>query len=131
MGADEIRALLDQLQASPGDAELRRRAAEALDAAGRRDEALPVLAPLVNLAGHDDDVGLPCLCKRCLPAAGVTAEAAGMAFTRSFAVSGTRVPHFWQLVELEGERTAIRASVATAMRARAAAVKAQRKGRDE
>jgi len=131
MGADEIRALLDQLQASPGDAELRRRAAEALDAAGRRDEALPVLAPLVNLAGHDDDVGLPCLCKRCLPAAGATAESAGMAFTRSFAVSGTRVLHFWQLVEQEGERAAIRASVASAMRARAAAVKAQRKGQDE
>ena len=126
MGADEIRALLDQLQATPGDAELRRRAAEALDAAGRRDEALPVLAPLVNLGGHDDDLGLPCLCKRCLPAAGATAEAAGMAFTRSFAVSGTRVLYFWQLAELESERAAIRASVATAMRTRAAAVKAQR-----
>lgn len=122
MGAGEIRALIEQLQASPGDAELRRRAAEALDAAGRRDEALPVLAPLVNLTGHDDDDGLPCLCKRCLPAAGWTAEAAGMTFTRSFAVAGTRVLHFWQLAELEGERRAIRSSVAAAMRARAAAL---------
>jgi hypothetical protein len=127
MGADEIRALLDELAARPGDAELRRRAAEALDAAGRRDEALPVLAPLVNLVGHDDDVGLPCLCKRCLPAAGWTAEAAGMAFTRSFAVSGTRVLHFWQLAELEGERAAVRSSVAKAMRARAAALAEKRR----
>jgi len=129
MGADEtrIRALLDQLQASPGDAELRRKAAEALDAAGRRDEALPVLAPLVNLTGHDDDVGLPCLCKRCLPAAGGTAEAAGMTFTRSFAVAGTRVLHFWQLAELDGDRGGVRASVASAMRARAAAMKEKRK----
>jgi len=127
VGTDEIRALLDQIEANPGDAELRRRAAEALDAAGRREEALPVLAPLVNLVGHDDDVGLPCLCKRCLPAAGWTAEAAGMAFTRSFAVAGTRVLHFWQLAELEGERGAVRASVAAAMRARAAAMKEQRK----
>jgi hypothetical protein len=127
MGADEIRALLDELQARPGDAELRRRAAEALDAAGRREEALPVLAPLVNLVGHDDDVGLPCLCKRCLPAAAWTAEASGMQFTRSFAVSGTRVLHYWQLAELEGERASVRSSVATAMRARAAAVREQRK----
>jgi hypothetical protein len=127
MGADEIRALLDQLEASPGDAELRRRAAEALDAAGRRDEALPVLAPLVNLTGHDDDVGLPCLCKRCLPAASWSAEAAGMAFTRSFAVSGTRVLHFWQLTELEGERASVRASVETAMRTRATTLKERRK----
>ena len=126
MGADDIGALLDQLEASPGDAELRRRTAEALDAAGRHEEALPVLAPLVNLTGHDDDVGLPCLCKRCLPAAGWTAEAAGMTFTRSFAVSGTRVLHFWQLTELEGRRAAVRASVAEAIRARAAAMKARR-----
>jgi hypothetical protein len=127
MGADEIRALLDQLEAHPDDAELRRRAAEALDAAGRRDEAQALLAPLVNLVGHDDDDGLPCLCKRCLPTTGATAEAAGMSFTRSFAVSGTRVLHFWQLVELEGERAAVRSSVAAAMRARAAAMKEQRR----
>lgn len=129
MGPDEIRALLEQLEASPGDALLRRRAAEALDAAGRRDEALPVLAPLVNLTGHDDDDGLPCLCKRCLPAAGRTAEAGGMQFTRSFAVAGTRVLHFWQLTELEGERAAVRATVARAMHTRAAAMKAAREKR--
>lgn len=127
MGADEIRALLDQLQANPDDAEVRRRAAEALDAAGRPDEALPVLAPLVNLAGHDDDTGLPCLCKRCLPAAGATAEASGMRFTRSFAVNGTRVLYFWQLAEQEGERVAVRGSVTRAMSARAEAMKARRK----
>lgn len=119
MGAD-IRSLLDDLRAKPDDADLRRRAAEALDAAGQRAETLPVLAPLVNLTGHDDDAGLPCLCKRCLPSADATAESAGMQFTRSFAVHGTRVLYFWQLTELEGNRAAIRASVATAMRERAA-----------
>lgn len=118
MGVDEIRSLLDQLQATPGDAELRRRAAEALDAAGRREEVGPVLAPLVNLTGHDDDAGLPCLCKLCLPKAGAMAESARMTFTRSFAVSGTRVLYFWQLEELEGERRGVRASVAAAMVAR-------------
>lgn len=119
MGAD-IRSLLDALRANPEDLEIRRRAAEALDAAGRRAEALPVLAPLVNLTGHDDDAGLPCLCKRCLPSADATAESAGMQFTRSFAVHGTRVLYFWQLAELEGNRAAIRASVAAAMKERGA-----------
>lgn len=119
MGPD-IRALLDALRANPEDLEIRRRAAEALDAAGQRAEALPVLAPLVNLTGHDDDAGLPCLCKRCLPSADATAESAGMRFTRSFAVHGTRVLYFWQLAELEGNRAAIRASVAAAMKERAA-----------
>jgi hypothetical protein len=120
MGADEIRSLLDQLQASPGDADLRRRAAEALDAAGRRDEALPLLSALVNLTGHDDDVGLPCLCKTCLPRAGGAAEAAGMKFKRSFAVVGTRVLHFWQLADQESERQSVRRSVAAALQARLA-----------
>lgn len=126
MGAEDIRALLAQLQARPDDAELRRRAAEALDAAGRRDEVPELLAPLVNLVGHDDDTGLPCLCKRCLPAAGTTAESSGMRFTRSFAVHGTRVLYFWQLAEMEGERTAVRSSVKQAMRDRAAAMAARR-----
>lgn len=126
MGTDDIPALLAQLQAHPADAELRRRTAESLDAAGRRDEALHVLSPLVNLTGHDDDTGLPCLCKSCLPTSGSTAEAAGMRFTRSFAVRGTRVLYFWQLAELEGERAGVRASVTRAMRDRAAAMKARR-----
>jgi len=120
MGAEEIRALLDRLNATPDDADLRRRAAEALDAAGRRDEAMPLLAPLVNLTGHDDDVGLPCLCKGCLPRAGASAEASGMKFKRSFAVVGTRVLHFWQLAEQEPERQSVRRSVAAALAARLA-----------
>ena len=118
MGADDTRALLSQLEQAPNDANLRRRAAEALDAAGQRDEAIGILAPLVNLTGHDDDAGLPCLCKRCLPEAGMTAESAGMQFQRSFAVAGDRVLHFWMLAELAGERAGVRASVASALRLR-------------
>jgi hypothetical protein len=121
VGADEIRSLLIQLQAKPSDVELRRRAAEALDASGQRDDATAVLAPLVNLSGHDDDTGLPCLCKTCLPSAPDTAEAAGMAFKRSFAVTGTRVLFFWQLADQD--RAGVRASVTAAMRARRAAQK--------
>ncbi len=125
MGADEISSLLIELQATPDDAELRRRAAEALDAAGKLSDATKILAPLVNLTGHDDDAGLPCLCKRCLPAAAATAEASGMSFVRSFAVAGTRVLHFWMLAELARERTSVRASVTEALVTRLATVGAR------
>lgn len=118
MGADEIQALQGQLNSAPDDAALRGRVAEALDGAGRRSEALEVLAPFVNVTGHDDDVGLPCLCKLCLAGAAETAEAAGIHFRRSFAVSGTRVLHFWAPVELG--RAPVRRSVAEALTKRLA-----------
>lgn len=120
MGADEIRALLGQLDATPNNADLRRRAAEALDAAGRRDEAAALLVPLVNLTGHDDDAGLPCLCKACLPKAAPTAESAGMQFQQSFAIVRDRVLHFWMLAELAGERASVRESVTSALKIRLA-----------
>lgn len=113
---DEIQALLGQLAAAPGDAALRSRAAEALDAAGRRAEALELLAPLINVTGHDDDAGLPCLCKLCLPRAAETTAAAGIEFRRSFAVAGTRVLHFWAPIELG--RAPVRRSVASALATR-------------
>jgi hypothetical protein len=123
VAADDLQAMQSKLAATPNDAELRRRVAEALDAAGKRDEAGAVLAAFVNLTGHDDDTQLPCLCKRCLPVAGANAEAAGMTFERSFAVHGTRVLHFWMLAEQRGERTQLRASVAEAIAARQQALK--------
>jgi hypothetical protein len=113
MGADEIQALLGQLTSAPNDAALRSRTAEALDDAGRRTEALEVLGPFINVTGHDDDAGLPCLCKLCLPHAAETAEAAGIHFKRSFAVTGTRVLHFWAPKELG--RKPVRRSVAEAL----------------
>ncbi len=115
--------MLAKLAAHPEDAELRGRAAEALDAGGRRDEATAILAALVNITGHDDDAGLPCLCKVCLPQAGVTANAGEMQFQRSFAVAGTRVLYFWSLAELERDRRDVRASVADALVRRLAARK--------
>jgi len=126
VGADEISSLLVKLQANPEDLDTRRRAAEALDAAGKRADAMSVLAQLVNLTGHDEDAGLPCLCKRCLPAAGDSAESEGMKFSRSFAVVERRVLHFWMLAELEHERAAVRETVTTALAARLAHVKASR-----
>ena len=123
MGADEISSLLVKLQANPGDHDVRRRAAEALDASGKRDDAVTVLAPFVNLTGHDDDAGLPCLCRRCLAIAGTSAEAEGMKFVRSFAVVGSRVLHFWMLAELEHERASVRESVTAALARRLEHVK--------
>jgi hypothetical protein len=115
---DEIRGLLAQLAATPADNDLRRRAAEALDLADRRREALALLEVLVNVTGHDAETGLPCLCTRCLPAAGMNAEAGGMSFERSFAVAGRRVLHFWMLGELAHQRASVRASVTQALRRR-------------
>jgi thioredoxin-like negative regulator of GroEL len=122
--ADEIQALLRKLEQAPNDFELRGRAADALDAAGRRDEALATLAPLVNVTGHDDDAGLPCLCKTCFARAGETAEAAGMTFRRSFAVARNRVLHFWTPRDLD--RPAVRRSVAEALHERLTPRKAAR-----
>jgi hypothetical protein len=117
--------MLVQLQARPDDADLRRRAAEALDADGKPDDAGAILLPLVNLTGHDDDAQLPCLCKRCLPSAARTAEASGMQFWRTFAVHGTRVLHFWLLADQVPDRANVRASVAAALKARLNAQKAR------
>lgn len=73
---------------------------------------------LINVTGHDDGAGLPCLCKACLPSAAETAEAAGMHFHRAFAISGTRVLHFWSPDELKRERARVEATVGDALTAR-------------
>ncbi len=126
MGADEISSLLVKIQANPEDEAARKRAAELLDLAGKRDDAVAMLAPLINVTGHDEDAGLPCLCKRCVAQAPATAESAGMRFHRSFAVTGKRVLHFWMLAEQEHERAAVRDSVTAALEARLAFIKAAR-----
>lgn len=122
MGADESSSLLGKLQANPDDLDVRRQAAETLDADGKRAEALAVLQPLINLTGHDEDTGLPCLCKRCLANAPATAQSEGMAFVPSFAVVGNRVLHYWMLADQE--RAAVRESVTAALAQRLAYVKA-------
>lgn len=114
--ADELVQALARLVASPGDVELRRRAAEGLDRRGYLDEALAVVQALVNLTGHDDSGVLPCLCKTCIATAGRTAEASGLRFQRGFAIAGDRVLHYWLLDELVGERAEVRRSVSEAVR---------------
>jgi len=121
VGADDVRALQDQLAATPGDVALRQRTAEALDDSGQHAAAHALLARFVNLGAHDDESELPCLCARCLPQAGQVARADELTFHRGFAVSGDRVLHFWMLADQEPERAAVRASVAGALRARLSA----------
>lgn len=116
VGADDFAARLMRLASQPGDASLRLRIAEELDAKG--ESAAPILAAFVNLTGHDDDAGLPCLCKRCLPSAPASAEAGGESFTQSFAVVGSRVLHYWQLSHQH--RGQVRDSVTSALQARLA-----------
>jgi hypothetical protein len=113
-----IQSMLVELQSRPDDTELRRQTAELLDAQGSLDDAVAVLAPLVNVTGHDNDAGLPCLCRACLPSAGKQAASGDLSFVRSFAVVDRRVLHFWMLAEQD--RGAVRASVADSLRARLA-----------
>ncbi len=108
--------MLVQLQSRPDDLDLRVRAAEALDANGKLDDAVTVLAPLVNVTGHEVDAGLPCLCKQCLPTAGAKATHGEYAFVRSFAIAAGRVLHFWQLASQH--RAEVRSSVTDALHAR-------------
>ncbi len=77
-----------------------------------------VAPDLINVTGHDDGAGLPCLCKACLPSAGATAEAAGMQFHRATAISGTRVLHFWSVDELKADRARVESTVSEALAAR-------------
>jgi hypothetical protein len=119
--------MLVKLNSRPDDLDLRRLAAEALDAEGAVEDAVEILAPFVNLTGHDDDAGLPCLCKKCLPTAARAAESAGMPFVRSFAVVGNRVLHFWMLADQARDRDGVRAGVADALRARLEYVRSNRK----
>jgi hypothetical protein len=118
VATEDTRTLLAELAVKPDNLELRTRAAYALDSDGKTDDAASVLAPLVNVTGHDDDAGLPCLCKRCLPRAGLAAEHGDLKFQRTFAIARTRVLHFWMLVEQQHDRAGVRESVATALRAR-------------
>lgn len=123
MSPEELVAALVQLVAAPAvpaSAELRARCAEALERRGSLKQAQAVLAALVNLTGHDGAGPLPCLCRRCLGAAPQQAAAEGLAFRRTFSVSGGHVLHFWVPEELGEERAEVRRAVGQAVRARLA-----------
>lgn len=123
MSPEELVAALVQLVAAPAgpaSAELRARCAEALERRGAPEQAQAVLAALTNLTGHDDAGPLPCLCRRCLSAAPHQAAAEGLAFRRTFAVSGAHVLHFWIPEELTEARAEVRRAVGQAVRTRLA-----------
>jgi hypothetical protein len=118
MASDELVTLLVRLVATPADDEARRRAAELLEQREMRAEALAVLAPVVNVTGHEDGSPLPCLCKTCVAGAGLEADASGVGFTRAFAVHGTRVLHYWLIDERGPRRAEVRRAVGDALRGR-------------
>lgn len=120
MASDELVALLVRVIQQPGELELRRRAAELLDQRGSTEEALVLLAPLINFTGHEEGSRLPCLCKACLPSAAAITETGGVAFHRSFAVHGSRVLHFWLAEELLDDRAEVKRAVGDALRGRLA-----------
>lgn len=90
-----LRALAESLAKTPDDEPLRERVARALVAEGAREAAQKVLSVLKHLDHHEKDAQLPCLCKKCLPAAPAEVTAIGMTFGRDFVVKTGRVLHFW------------------------------------
>lgn len=120
MGADELVSLLVRLVNAPDDAETRRKAIDTLDARGLRYEAASLLGGFINFTGHEERPPLACLCKTCLPSAPATATADGLAFTRVFVVSGTRVLHFWLPDELATDRVEVKRAVAQQLQTRLA-----------
>jgi hypothetical protein len=118
VATDEVVGLLASLAMRPDDVETRRRAAEMLEQSGQIEQALGLLAPFVNFTGHEEGGPLPCLCKRCVAQAPLRAETDGVPFQRAFAISGTRVLHYWLADELAGDRAEVRRSVGEALRQR-------------
>jgi hypothetical protein len=97
--APEPEPLLVELVSRPDDVALRARAAVALQAHGRGQEAIGLLAALINLTAHDGPT-LPCLCWRCLNPEQDQAEADGLRFVRRFVVAGERVLYYWAPIDL-------------------------------
>lgn len=65
----------------------------------------------INLAAHEPESPLPCLCSRCLPAAAQTVEVAGASYRRAEAAAHGRVLRFWVPAELKAELPAVTQAV--------------------
>ena len=89
---------------TPADAKL------ILDAATAQKVKVPAPRP-VNLAAHDDKSALPCLCKRCLPAAPARVHTASGEFVRAKVEIHERVLWFWVPVALTDDLEAVARAV--------------------
>lgn len=95
------------------DAELILRAAEAARPAPR----VPVPRP-VNVAKHEENTGLPCLCRGCLASAPETITHGGGTYLRARAEANERLLWFWVPSELQGEVAAAVQAVEQRLKAR-------------
>ena len=103
-GQPGVDQLLEQLRGEPADAELRERAARALEAEGRHLQAVELLTErLINLTAHEGPP-LPCMCKQCLDPARIEAEEDGVLFQRDFSIASGRVLFYWVPRELHGDK---------------------------
>lgn len=81
-----------------------------LDAAATGKTRIAAPRP-VNLAKHEDRSPLPCLCKRCLPRAGMRIEAQGTTFVRAKVELHSRVLWFWLPASLTDDLPAVTSAV--------------------
>lgn len=86
----------------PEDAERLMRAASADAPAGRERAPGPI-----NLTAHEKKGALPCLCKKCLPAAPEVLERDGAPYFRAAVEAQGRVLWFWVPGELKDELPAV------------------------
>ena len=94
----------------PEDAERLLRAASAdLTAAG--SERAPGPPAPINLTAHEKKSALPCLCKKCLPAAPEVLERDGAPYFRAAVEAQGRVLWFWVPGELKDELPAVAEAV--------------------
>ena len=96
---------------TPADAKL------ILDAALLQKVRIPAPRP-VNLAVHEENAALPCLCKRCLAAAPERIHAASGEFVRAKVEVHERVLWFWVPVSLTDSLDSVLVAVATRLQNR-------------
>lgn len=65
-----------------------------------------------NLAVHHEASPLPCLCRKCLPAAAETFEVDGAAYFRAHVIANGRILWFWVPAELKGRVAEVAQAVA-------------------
>lgn len=125
-----LRALAADLAKDPENEALRERVARGLVTEGAAASAAKLLARHKHLNAHEESArgatSLPCLCKKCLPAAPAEVSAGALSFGRDFVLRSGRVLHFWapkEVLALGGEahrsvRAALGRQLAALARAR-------------
>jgi hypothetical protein len=109
--ADDPEALIQQLDATPGDGALRERTARSLAEAGRHAEALKVLTTGLRVLNARTEVVAPSLHREDLRPEVHRCEVEGLVLVRDFVVAQGRVLFFWRPESLDERAESLRDTV--------------------